>query len=230
MSPLFVGSRPTMIRLLIFRQAVLCGLAHPATHTPWLFMIVQSCRYLAERLVESWESLIGNRQSKIRITPEGEPSPGEVVPTHRMVTEGSGRRVRCGQGLQLTAQHRRIDLLGHRAIGHQRGQVVVTVHRRAEAVEGIRAELAQRLGELRSQAKRLEAQRLQARTMYDIEMIQEVGYCSGIANYARHLAGLPPGARPSTPIDYFPDDFLLFIDESHAVSSTPLPLPTISSV
>ncbi|MHC4497846.1 MAG: helicase-related protein, partial [Planctomycetota bacterium] len=62
----------------------------------------------------------------------------------------------------------------------------------------------------------LEAQRLQARTMYDLEMMQEVGYCSGIENYARHLSGLPAGARPYTLIDYFPNDFLLFIDESHA--------------
>ena len=83
------------------------------------------------------------------------------------------------------------------------------------AVENIKAELKQRLAELRGQGKLLEAQRLQARTMYDIEMIQEVGYCSGIENYARHLAGLPPGARPYTLIDYFPKDFLLFIDESH---------------
>ncbi len=85
----------------------------------------------------------------------------------------------------------------------------------ASAVEGIKAELEQRLGELRSQGKLLEAQRLQARTMYDIEMMQEVGYCSGIENYARHLAGLAPGARPYTLIDYFPSDFLLLIDESH---------------
>ena len=83
------------------------------------------------------------------------------------------------------------------------------------AVDGIKAELKQRLAELRQQGKLLEAQRLQARTMYDIEMIQEVGYCSGIENYARHLSGLPPGARPYTLIDYFPKDFLLFIDESH---------------
>jgi len=83
------------------------------------------------------------------------------------------------------------------------------------AVESIRAELKERLTELRSQGKLLEAQRLEARTMYDIEMIQEVGYCSGIENYARHLSGLPPGARPYTLIDYFPKDFLLFIDESH---------------
>jgi len=83
------------------------------------------------------------------------------------------------------------------------------------AVENIKAELKQRLGELRQQGKLLEAQRLQARTMYDIEMMQEIGYCSGIENYARHLSGLPPGARPYTLIDYFPKDFLLFIDESH---------------
>jgi excinuclease ABC subunit B len=84
------------------------------------------------------------------------------------------------------------------------------------AVESIKAELKERLIELRSEGKLLEAQRLQARTMYDIEMMQEVGYCSGIENYARHLAGLPPGARPYTLIDYFPKDFLLFVDESHA--------------
>ncbi|MFH1715783.1 MAG: excinuclease ABC subunit UvrB [Planctomycetota bacterium] len=84
------------------------------------------------------------------------------------------------------------------------------------AVESIKAELNERLAELRSEGKLLEAQRLQARTMYDLEMMQEVGYCSGIENYARHMAGLKPGARPYTLIDYFPKDFLLFIDESHA--------------
>jgi len=83
------------------------------------------------------------------------------------------------------------------------------------AVASIKQELQQRLQELRQQGKLLEAQRLQARTMYDIEMIQEVGYCSGIENYAGHLSGLAPGARPYTLINYFPKDFLLFIDESH---------------
>jgi len=84
------------------------------------------------------------------------------------------------------------------------------------AIESIKAELDQRLAEFRSQGRLLEAQRLQARTMYDLEMIREVGYCSGIENYARHLSGLPAGARPYTLIDYFPKDFLFFIDESHA--------------
>jgi excinuclease ABC subunit B len=92
---------------------------------------------------------------------------------------------------------------------------IMPSERIGSAVDSIKAELEQRLAELRGQAKLLEAQRLQARTMYDIEMMQEIGYCSGIENYARHLAGLSPGARPYTLIDYFPEDFLLFIDESH---------------
>ncbi len=83
------------------------------------------------------------------------------------------------------------------------------------AVASIKAELEQRLMELKRQGKLLEAQRLAARTRYDVEMIQEVGYCSGIENYSRHLNGTPPGAKPYTLIDYFPDDYLLVIDESH---------------
>ncbi len=83
------------------------------------------------------------------------------------------------------------------------------------AVKGIGEELKERLSEFRSHGKLLEAQRLEARTRYDMEMIKEVGYCSGIENYARHMAGLGPGSRPYTLMDYFPDDFLLFIDESH---------------
>ena len=93
---------------------------------------------------------------------------------------------------------------------------IMPMERIASAIDSIKAELKDRLAQLRGEGKLLEAQRLQARTMYDLEMMQEVGYCSGIENYARHLAGLPPGARPYTLIDYFPKDFLLFIDESHA--------------
>ncbi|HRX83695.1 MAG TPA: excinuclease ABC subunit UvrB [Phycisphaerae bacterium] len=84
------------------------------------------------------------------------------------------------------------------------------------AVLSIKEELEQRLMELKRHGKLLEAQRLAARTRYDMEMIQEVGYCSGIENYTRHLNGTPPGAKPYTLIDYFPKDFLLVVDESHA--------------
>jgi len=93
---------------------------------------------------------------------------------------------------------------------------IMPAYKISSAVESIKAELEERLQQLQQEGKLLEAQRLQARTMYDIEMMQEVGYCSGIENYARHLSGLPPGSRPYTLLDYFPKDFLLFIDESHA--------------
>jgi len=83
------------------------------------------------------------------------------------------------------------------------------------AIEDIKIELEERLKELRSQRKLLETQRLEARTNYDIEMLQEVGYCTGVENYSRHLQRRAPGSTPWTLLDYFPDDFLLFIDESH---------------
>ncbi len=83
------------------------------------------------------------------------------------------------------------------------------------AVHNIKAELEDRLVKLRNTGKLLEAQRLSARTRYDMEMLREVGYCPGIENYARHLDGRAPGQKPYTLIDYFGDDFLLFIDESH---------------
>ncbi|MFA5336209.1 MAG: excinuclease ABC subunit UvrB, partial [Candidatus Omnitrophota bacterium] len=84
-----------------------------------------------------------------------------------------------------------------------------------EAVKVIRLELAERLETLRSKGKLLEAQRLEQRTKYDMEMLQEIGYCHGVENYSRHLGGRPAGARPYCLIDYFPDDFLMIVDESH---------------
>lgn len=84
------------------------------------------------------------------------------------------------------------------------------------ALESIAQELDERLAVLRGEGKLLEAQRLEMRTRYDLEMIEEVGYCSGIENYSRHLDGRPPGTRPFNLMDFFPrDDYLLFVDESH---------------
>ncbi len=84
-----------------------------------------------------------------------------------------------------------------------------------DAITSIRAELEVRLKELHDNGKLLEAQRLEQRTNYDLEMMQEIGFCSGIENYSRHMEGRPAGSKPSTLFDYFPDDFLLIIDESH---------------
>ncbi|GAA2527100.1 excinuclease ABC subunit UvrB [Rarobacter incanus] len=84
-----------------------------------------------------------------------------------------------------------------------------------KAITSIEDELRERLGELERQNKLLEAQRLRMRTTYDLEMMREIGTCSGIENYSRHIDGREPGSPPNTLLDYFPDDFLLVIDESH---------------
>ncbi|MDQ1463870.1 MAG: excinuclease subunit, partial [Actinomycetota bacterium] len=87
--------------------------------------------------------------------------------------------------------------------------------RMERAIAGIEAELEQRLAELEKQGKLLEAQRLRMRTTYDLEMMRQVGSCFGIENYSRHIDGRGPGTAPHTLLDYFPEDFLLVIDESH---------------
>jgi excinuclease ABC subunit B len=96
-----------------------------------------------------------------------------------------------------------------------RTHYVTPRERLMQAMENIRVELDERVKELRAQDRLLEAQRLSQRTMFDLEMIAELGYCNGIENYSRHLSGRLPGQPPPTLIDYFPKDFLLVIDESH---------------
>jgi len=109
------------------------------------------------------------------------------------------------------------ELLAHRdQVDIYPAKHFVTSHDKLmSAIEDIKIELEERLKELRSQGKLLEAQRLEARTNYDIEMLHEVGYCTGVENYSRHLQRRAPGSTPWTLLDYFPDDFLLFTDESH---------------
>lgn len=92
---------------------------------------------------------------------------------------------------------------------------VTTQGRLEEAIDQIRDELHWRIGVLNDEGKYLEAKRLEQRTLFDIEMMQEIGYCSGIENYSRYLSNRKPGERPYCLFDYFPDDFLLVVDESH---------------
>lgn len=94
-------------------------------------------------------------------------------------------------------------------------QFVTTRPSIERAIGTIQEELKERLSELRGLNKLVEAQRLEQRTRFDIEMMREIGYCSGIENYSRHLAGRPPGSRPYCLLDYFPEEFLTVIDESH---------------
>ncbi len=92
---------------------------------------------------------------------------------------------------------------------------VTTADKLTAAMKDIEAELEERLKELDAQGKLLEAARLKQRTLYDLEMMQETGYCSGIENYSMHMSRRRPGEQPSTLLDYFPDDYLMFVDESH---------------
>lgn len=96
---------------------------------------------------------------------------------------------------------------------------VTPKERLEEAIRAIRQELRERLEVLNSQGRLLEAQRLEQRTTYDLEMLEQVGYCNGVENYARHLAGREAGTPPECLIDYFPDDWLLVVDESHVTCS-----------
>jgi len=95
-------------------------------------------------------------------------------------------------------------------------QFVTTGDKMKRAILAIREELRERIVHFEKHGKLLEAQRIKQRTEYDLEMMEEMGVCSGIENYSRHIAGRPPGSRPATVIDFFPDDYLLVIDESHA--------------
>jgi excinuclease ABC subunit B len=102
-----------------------------------------------------------------------------------------------------------------RALVHPASHFVTTRDNLGRAIESIRKELRERLKELKARDKLVEAQRLEQRTLYDMEMLAEMGYCPGIENYSRHITGRAPGEPPYTLIDYLPDDFILFVDESH---------------
>lgn len=106
---------------------------------------------------------------------------------------------------------RRLDKIAIYPASHY----VTTSNRLKKAVAGIRAELTERLAELQAEQKLLEAQRLEQRTLYDLALLNEMGFCPGIENYSRHLDGRAPGEPPFTLLNYFPKDYVLFIDESH---------------
>lgn len=117
---------------------------------------------------------------------------------------------------------REVDALTGEIIGNREhvavfpaSHFVTSEEKMVKAIDNIEVELEERLQVLKSEDKLLEAQRLEQRTRYDLEMMREMGFCSGIENYSRHLTLRPPGASPYTLIDYFPDDFLLIVDESH---------------
>jgi excinuclease ABC subunit B len=141
----------------------------------------------------------------------------EVIPAYE--TDEAIRVEFFGDTIERISHINRVDgaVLGETdyEVVYPAKQFVTSQQTLDRAVKGIEQELEERLAELRTANKLLEAQRLEQRTRFDLEMMREVGYCSGIENYSRHIAGRLPGSRPACLIDYFPDDFLLVIDESH---------------
>ncbi|ONI37697.1 excinuclease ABC subunit B [Candidatus Epulonipiscium fishelsonii] len=141
----------------------------------------------------------------------------EIIPV-----EGGGQAVRIeffGDEIERISE---IDIVTGNVTGYRdhvaifpASHYAVSQEKMNLAIKRIDIELEERLKELRQQDKLLEAQRLEQRTNFDIEMLTEMGYCSGVENYSRHLAGREEGSTPFTLIDYFPDDFLIIVDESH---------------
>jgi excinuclease ABC subunit B len=144
---------------------------------------------------------------------------GDVIELHPSHEEFAYRIEMFGD--EITSIDAINPLTGELIQSHEQVFIYPAVHyvmpedRVQSAIESIRTELDERVTQLRGQGKLLEAQRLLARTKYDMELIQEVGVCSGIENYSRHLDGRKPGDKPYTLIDYFPRDYLLIVDESH---------------
>ena len=140
----------------------------------------------------------------------------EVIPAY----DEEGIRIEMfGDEIESIAK---IDTLTGKTIGQQKAvsifaakHYITSPDKLQRAIVTIREELQERLEWLRSHNKLLEAQRLEMRTNYDLEMMMEIGFCSGIENYSRHLTGRKPGERPYTLLDFFPKDFIMFIDESH---------------
>ena len=124
-------------------------------------------------------------------------------------------------GDEIDSLHTIHPLTGEVIDTHDQSRIFPATHyvagpeRMAKAEEAIKAELKDRLADLENRGKLVEAQRLRMRTEFDLEMIEQVGFCSGIENYSRHIDGREAGSAPATLIDYFPEDFLTIIDESH---------------
>lgn len=145
---------------------------------------------------------------------------GDVVEIYPSASSGDAVRVeffgdevdRITEVDTLTGEIK--SVLEHVAI-FPNSHYIVEKEKMESAIAGIKAELEERIKYFKSEDKLIEAQRIEERTNFDIEMLQETGFCSGIENYSRHLTGLAPGMPPYTLIDYFPKDFLIIIDESH---------------
>ena len=171
-------------------------------------------KFLLNRLIEMQytRSNSVNERASFRLT-------GEVLEIHPVDEERVYRIEFFGDEVDSMSCYDPVtgEILGEpkRIVVYPARHYVTPSHKRDRAIRSIEDELRDRLAFFQNEGKLLEAQRLEMRTKYDLEMIQEIGYCNGIENYSRHLSGRKPGETPYTLLDYFPQDFVMFIDESH---------------
>ncbi len=171
-------------------------------------------KFLLNRLIEMQytRSNTVNERASFRLT-------GEVLEIHPVDEERVYRIEFFGDEVDSMTCYDPVtgEVLGEpkRVVVYPARHYVTPSHKRNSAIASIQDELQQRLEFYKNEGRPLEAQRLEMRTRYDLEMIEEIGYCNGIENYSRHLSGRAPGDSPYTLLDYFPKDFVMFIDESH---------------
>jgi excinuclease ABC subunit B len=211
-------------RDLVIVASVSCiyGLGAPEEYRSFVLTIERSKRYRRDKLVRRLVDMQYERndydftRGRFRIR-------GDTLEIQPAYEETALRIEFWGDEIERIVEVEPLtgELLAHREqVDIYPAKHFVTSHDKLmSAIEDIKIELEERLKELRRQGKLLEAQRLESRTNYDIEMLQEVGYCTGVENYSRHLQRRAPGSKSWTLLDYFPDDFLLFIDESHMTLS-----------
>jgi len=206
--------------IVVASVSCIYGLASPEDFLQMLVTIKQGQTMTREAFLAKLVDMLYERndvafgRGKFRVR-------GDVVEVHQAQVDDEAIRVEFfGDEIERISQ---FDPLTGRASStlstltiYPAKQFVTPYDKLQRAMRAIRAELDERVTQLERESKLVEAQRLKQRTEFDLEMMQEMGFCNGIENYSRHLSGRPPGSRPYTLMDFMPDDFLLVIDESHA--------------
>lgn len=206
--------------IVVASVSCIYGLASPEDFLQMLVTIKQGQTMTREAFLAKLVDMLYERndvafgRGKFRVR-------GDVVEVHQAQVDDEAIRVEFfGDEIERISQ---FDPLTGRASStlstltiYPAKQFVTPYDKLQRAMRAIRQELDERVTELERESKLVEAQRLKQRTEFDLEMMQEMGFCNGIENYSRHLSGRPPGSRPYTLMDFLPDDFLLVIDESHA--------------
>jgi excinuclease ABC subunit B len=204
--------------IIVASVSCIYGLGSPAEYGEMLVMLEESMEISRDDMLKKLVAIHYDRndydlkRSTFRVR-------GDTVEIYPAYAKTAYRVEQSGDRIDRICE---IDpLTGNAILGLKKAAIypakhfVTTPDRIETAIKSIEEELAARLAGLRSANKLVEAQRLESRTHYDIDMMREVGYCSGVENYSRHLSGRAPGSRPWCLIDYFPEDYLVFIDESH---------------